>query len=218
MRRFLAAVVVMSAIVASQASAQDTAPTPAGQQMYGDITARLGLPSAADFGPDWRLDLARRIEPVARLDAERYQAWYTRADGSRIYLIVDLYGTSISDAVALSNESDDLIRQMESSLPEGSGGRSAIELGQIISAPGCSSTTRAEGEEPYTRYPVGALSCLDEENQRVLTVVVSGSVQNARLQNVDLIDAAHFVLRLILDGPSVRGITTNASPVATPVA
>lgn len=167
---------------------------------YDAITDAAGLPAASVFGAGWAVDYA---EDAGMEASARYRVWYTRDGGDRIYVAVYPFGDSVSAAVEASRLSRDHVAVMESELIEGDEGRTASELAELDAPVGCSDATWAEGFDRFTFYPTAAISCLDEANDRVLTVVLSGSVEQEDGSDALYIPGLSLVIQHVIDGPPV---------------
>ena len=191
------------------AMAQDATPvtTPASTDGtstdYDAITDASGMPRANVFGAGWELDYAEDNGTEA---GARYRIWYTHSGGDRIYVAVYPFGDSVSDAVEAYGLSSDHVAAMESELIEGDEGRTASELAELNAPLGCSDVTWAEGFDRFTFYPTAAIACLDEANDRVLTVVLSGVVEGEDGSEAPYVPGLNVVMQHVFD----------VSPVAIP--
>lgn len=184
-----------------------------------DVLAQAGLPQADAFGDGWRVDLARAADPLEDSTSPRFQVWYTHPNGSRIYIVVGIYGSSISEALSLTASSDQHIKYLEDSLSDSFNTQNAEQLAGQAAPSGCASAVRAEGIESSTLYPVGAVSCLDESNGRVLTITVSGHLPNAfGGYGPSLTPAADVVTEAVLAVSPESPLSTSTPLPATPAA
>lgn len=206
------AVILLATMLTSPVMAQEATPvgTPITTESASDhdaMVTALGLPPAITFGVGWSVDEAR---DNGRNTDPRYQVWYISSRGDRIYIAISPYGGSIGDAIDSLALASDQVARMERELIEDDESRSRAELVDLPGPTGCSDPTWAEGFERFTLYGTAAVACLDESQQRVMTVVLSGSVESV----ADL--PTHYISGLFVILQRIRSASI-ITPAATPV-
>ncbi len=132
------------------------------------------LPAAATLGDGWVVRTSGLAPPSD--GPVRYVVEYASRQGDRVTVAVTPYG-SVSAALDVYAATDELLDAWQGPLAQDDDELSRSDLAELPDPDGCDRTSRVEGREAFTGYPVGATLCLSERQSAVVLVVASGVVR-----------------------------------------
>lgn len=155
------------------ASAQQATPVAVERD---EISVAAGFPAATELGPTWTLRSTGTIAPFNDTESPRYTGQYVDQSGNRAFVNVVRYGRSALDASVAYEAAEDYVDDQERQLTESDDALTNARLDRVDAPADCSDVLRVVGLDPLTFFPVGLTICVDEEGQRVISVVVSGQL------------------------------------------
>lgn len=167
----LSILLLMILVMAPGISAQDATPVAVERD---EISVVAGLPAPSDLGPGWALRISGEAEPFEDTESPRYFGQYVDQAGNRAFIRITLYGRSALDASVAYEISEDYVDDQDRQLGDSDIAPNNAQLDRIDAPDGCSDVLRAVGLDPLTLFPIGLTICVDEESQRVISVVASG--------------------------------------------